>query len=144
MHDGGHATNREGRTDVGVMLGEGVGRTTNRSRVDGTLAVKITAGGAVLLVEVKELQPRPLMAKFGGLILNTSDHSHCYKVRNLGRRATMGCKRPQAYLSYSGLVINNGALGIAILVVAFCNTTKIGNPDFDFKSKSLLSLFLSS
>jgi hypothetical protein len=24
MHDGGHATNREGRTDVGVMLGEGV------------------------------------------------------------------------------------------------------------------------
>jgi hypothetical protein len=49
----------------------GHGRTTNRSRVDGTLAVRTTARVAVLLEEGKELQLRPSIAKFGGLILNT-------------------------------------------------------------------------
>ena len=40
MHDGGHATNREGRTDVGVMLGEGVGRKAIKSNAAGTYIMK--------------------------------------------------------------------------------------------------------
>jgi hypothetical protein len=57
--------------NIDKQVERGHGRTTNRSRVDSTLTVRKTARVAVLIVEVKELQLRPSMAKFGRLILNT-------------------------------------------------------------------------
>jgi hypothetical protein len=35
------------------------------------------------------------------------------------------------------LLINNGALGIVIVVVAFRSTTKIGNHDFDLSLSNI-------
>ena len=69
-----------------------------------------------------------------------------YKVRNLGRSKGYNGVQKVTSLPYFGLVISNGALGIAIVVIAFRSTQQIGNftRGFDFSDVACEYIILFS